>query len=168
MLLTLDYTIRIALCQMRRNLKLETPAVFCATWMRATLTESWDDRTCSVIVTWTRRNACRISRCDPVNWQLKIVEAIRGTKHARLITLWSRKKYINNRNLKDYALYVMLLPVHMLPFPVNPSLHSQVYEWIASIHSAFLSQWLEIHSSMSKTFNIVKFRNKTLSYKSPD
>ena len=29
---------------MRGNLKIETPAVFCATWMRVTLTESWNTR----------------------------------------------------------------------------------------------------------------------------
>ena len=45
-----------SLCAMRGNLKLETPAVFCVRWMCVTLTESWDDRTCSVIVIWTRRS----------------------------------------------------------------------------------------------------------------
>ena len=45
-----------SLCAMRGNMKLETRAVFCATWMWATLTESWGDRTWSVVVIWTRRN----------------------------------------------------------------------------------------------------------------
>ena len=36
------------------NLKLETPVVFCVmSWMRVMFTESWDDRTCSVIVILT-------------------------------------------------------------------------------------------------------------------
>ena len=46
----------------------------------------------------------------------------------------------------------MLLPVHLLPFPVNPSLHSQVYELIPSLQSAFLPQWLDIHSAMFKKY----------------
>ena len=41
-----------------------------------------------------------------------------------------------------------------------PSLHSQVYQLIASIHVAFLLQVLEIHSSMSKRFNINFINNK--------
>ena len=58
----------------------------------------------------------------------------------------------------------MLLPAHLLPFPVNPSLHSQVYELIPSLHFAFLSQWLEIHSSMSKKYvYIINIINKKLS-----
>ena len=44
------------LCAMRGNMKLETRAAFCVRWMRVTLTESWDDRTCSVVVIWTRRS----------------------------------------------------------------------------------------------------------------
>ena len=56
----------------------------------------------------------------------------------------------------------------LLPFPVNPSVHLQVYELIESMHSEFLSQWLEIHSSMSKTFNITNFNNITLSNKLRD
>ena len=43
-----------SLCALRCNMKLETRAVFCATWMCVTLTESWGDRTCSVVVIWTR------------------------------------------------------------------------------------------------------------------
>ena len=45
-----------SLCAMRGNMKLEASAVFCATWMCVTLTESWGDRTCSVVVIWTQRN----------------------------------------------------------------------------------------------------------------
>ena len=45
-----------SLCAMRGNMKLETRAAFCVRWMRVTLTESWDDRTCSVVVIWTRRS----------------------------------------------------------------------------------------------------------------
>ena len=56
---------------------------------------------------------------------------------------------------------MMKLPVQEVPSPVNPSLHSQVYELIVSIHVAFESQLLEIHSSISKTFNI-NFMNKQL------
>ena len=65
-----------SLCAMRGNLKLETPAVFCVRWMCVTLTESWDDRTCSVIVIWTRRS-----------WQLAehpcCDKTREGRKHAR-------------------------------------------------------------------------------------
>ena len=39
-----------------------------------------------------------------------------------------------------------------VPSPVNPLLHLQVYKLIPSIHNAFLSQRLEIHSSISKMF----------------
>ena len=45
-----------SLCALRCNMKLETRAVFCATWMCVTLTESWGDRTCSVVVIWIRRS----------------------------------------------------------------------------------------------------------------
>ena len=61
---------------MRGDLKLETPAVFCATWMHVTLTERWNDRTCSVVVIWTRRS-CQLAehrRCDTTR---------EGRKHAR-------------------------------------------------------------------------------------
>ena len=55
-----------SLCARRGNMKLETTAVFRATWMCVTLTESWDDRTCSVVVIWTRRNwqLAEHPRCD--------------------------------------------------------------------------------------------------------
>ena len=46
----------------------------------------------------------------------------------------------------------MLLPVGLLPLPVNPSLHSQVYELMPSLHFVYLPQWLEIHSSMSEKY----------------
>ena len=48
---------------------------------------------------------------------------------------------------------MQIIPVHEFPLPANPSLHVQVYELIASLHSAFVSQGLEIHSLMSKTIN---------------
>ena len=55
-----------SLCAMRGNMKLETPAVFCAKWMCVTLTESWGDKTCNVVVIWTRRNWQLVEhpRCD--------------------------------------------------------------------------------------------------------
>ena len=49
---------------------------------------------------------------------------------------------------------MMTLPVQEGPSPVNPSLHSQAYELMVSIHVAFLLQVFEIHSSISKKFNI--------------
>ena len=49
---------------------------------------------------------------------------------------------------------MMKLPVQEVPSPVNPSLHSQVYELMVSIHVAFLLQVLEMHSSISRQFNI--------------
>ena len=48
-------------------MNLETPAVFRATWMCVTLIESWGDKTCSVVVIWTRRNWQSMEqypRCD--------------------------------------------------------------------------------------------------------
>ena len=45
---------------------------------------------------------------------------------------------------------IIKLPVQLVPSPVNPFLHSQVYEVIASLHTAFVWQGLEIQSSMSK------------------
>ena len=62
---------------------------------------------------------------------------------------------------------MMTLPVQEVPSPVNPSLHSQVYELMVSIHVAFLLQVLEIHSSISKTFN-VDFIDNNISEKFPD
>ena len=61
---------------MRGDLKLETPAVFCATWMHVTLAESWDDRTCSVVVNWTWRSwqLAEHRRCDKTR---------EGRKHTR-------------------------------------------------------------------------------------
>ena len=65
-----------SLCAMRGNMKLEASAVFCATWMCVTLTESWGDRTCSVVVIWTRRNwqSAEHPRCDKTR---------EGRKHAK-------------------------------------------------------------------------------------
>ena len=63
-------------CAMRGNMKLETPAVFCVRWKCVTLTESWGDRTCSVVVIWTR-----------ISWQLAehpcCDKTRKGRKHAR-------------------------------------------------------------------------------------
>ena len=56
-----------SLCAMRGNMKLEASAVFCATWMCVTLTESWGDRTCSVVVIWIRRS-----------WQLANTRVVRN------------------------------------------------------------------------------------------
>ena len=53
--------------------------------------------------------------------------------------------------IRDHQL-LSRLPVQEVPSPVNPLLHLQVYKLIPSIHSAFLSQRLEIHSSISKIF----------------
>ena len=44
----------------------------------------------------------------------------------------------------------MRLPVQIVPLPVNPSLHVQLWEPIKLSHEAFMSQGLEIHSSMSE------------------
>ena len=55
---------------------------------------------------------------------------------------------------------MQIIPVHELPLPANPSLHLQVYELISSLHSAFVWQGLEIHSSISKKFHI-EFINST-------
>ena len=66
---------------------------------------------------------------------------------------------ISYRILLYWRLSFFKLPVQEFPSPVNPSLHSQVYELIWSIQLAFVSHELEIHSSMSKTFmnvNVIK------------
>ena len=59
-----------SLCGVRGNIKLETPAVLCATWMFLTLTERRGARTCLVVVIWTRTNwqlaehTCCNKRCE--------------------------------------------------------------------------------------------------------
>ena len=70
-----------SLCARRGNMKLETTAVFLATWMCVTLTESWDDRTCSVVVIWTRRN-----------WQL--------AEHPRCDETRERRKHARGKNIR--------------------------------------------------------------------
>ena len=48
-----------------------------------------------------------------------------------------------------YHLSVIRSPVQVVPPPVNPFLHVQLYEPTKLSHVAFVSQVLEIHSSMS-------------------
>ena len=50
------------------------------------------------------------------------------------------------------SLSVIGLPVQVVPLPVNPFLHVQLYEPTKFLHVAFVSQGLEIHSSMSEKF----------------
>ena len=64
---------------------------------------------------------------------------------------------ISYRILLYWRLSFIKLPVQEFPSPVNPSLHSQVYELIRSIQLAFVSQELEIQSSMSKKVINVNF-----------
>ena len=45
---------------------------------------------------------------------------------------------------------VIKLPVQIVPAPINPSLHVQLYEPTKFSHVAFVSQSVEIHSSMSE------------------
>ena len=47
------------------------------------------------------------------------------------------------------SLSVIRSPVQIVPSPVNPFLHVQLYEPTKFSHVAFMSQGLEIHSSMS-------------------
>ena len=61
---------------------------------------------------------------------------------------------------KRLSITMHIIPIHEIPLPVNPSLYLQVYELISSLHSAFVSQRLEIHSSVSEQFHI-KFMNST-------
>ena len=62
----------------------------------------------------------------PVNWQLEILF------------------------YKIILLSVIRSPVQVVPSPVNPFLHVQLYEPTKFSHVAFVSQDLEIHSSMSE------------------
>ena len=66
---------------MRGNMNLETPAVSFSTWMCVRVTESWDDRTCSVVVIWTRRN-----------WQL--------AEHPRCDETRERRKHARGKNIR--------------------------------------------------------------------
>ena len=50
------------------------------------------------------------------------------------------------------SLSIIRLPVQVVPLPVNPFLHVQLYEPTKFLHVAFVSQGLEIHSSMSEKF----------------
>ena len=47
------------------------------------------------------------------------------------------------------SLSVIRLPVQVVPLPVNPFLHVQLYEPTEFSHVAFVPQGLEIQSSMS-------------------
>ena len=69
------------------------------------------------------------------------------------------------RILLDLRLSVIKLPVQVVPSPVNPFLHLQIYELIPSIHLAFVWQGLEIHSSMFKIFiniHFIKIESKNI------
>ena len=45
---------------------------------------------------------------------------------------------------------MQIIPVQVVPSPVNPQLHVQIYEPLLFLHVAFVSQGLEIHSSMTE------------------
>ena len=49
---------------------------------------------------------------------------------------------VNPEGQSNFALLkiIIKLPIQVIPSPINPSLHSQVYELIPSIHSALVSQ----------------------------
>ena len=51
------------------------------------------------------------------------------------------------------SLSVIRLPVQVVPLPVNPFLHVQLYEPTKFLHVAFVSQGLLVHSSMSEKIN---------------
>ena len=48
------------------------------------------------------------------------------------------------------SLSVIRLPVQVVPIPANPFLNVQLYEPTKFLHVAFVSQGLEIHSSISE------------------
>ena len=82
--------------------------------------------------------------------------------HCRLYILSDFSKTIWTVDMcfsKDHQL-LCRLPVQEVPSPVNPLLHLHVYKLIPSIHSAFLSQISEIHSSMSKIFININFNSE--------
>ena len=63
---------------------------------------------------------------------------------------------IDNRILLYHRSIIQIIPVQVVPSPVNPSLHSQVYELIPCIQVEFVMHGLEIHSSMSKKIINIK------------
>ena len=52
--------------------------------------------------------------------------------------------------LKYHSVLVIRLPAQVVPLPVNPFLHVQLYEPTEFVHVPFVSQGLKIHSSMSE------------------
>ena len=74
-----------------------------------------------------RTQTCKIYRCDPVKPSSDVFYNI-------------------------ITLPVIGLPVQAVPLLVNPFLHVQLYEPTKFSHVAFVSQGLEIHSSMSEKF----------------
>ena len=89
-------------------------------------------------------------------------EVHKYTHHCRLYILSAFSKTIWTVDMcfsKDHQL-LCRLPVQEVPSPVNPLLHLHVYKLMPSIHTAFLSQRLEIHSSMSKIFINMDFNSE--------
>ena len=65
-------------------------------------------------------------------------ETITGTKHAKFITLWSRKIYINNRILQYYN-FIIRSPVHfVVQSLINSFLDVQLYEQTKFLHVIFV------------------------------
>ena len=113
-----------SLCARRGNMKLETTAVFLATWMCVTLTESWDDRTCSVVVIWTRRNwqLAEHPRCDKTRER---------RKHARGENTLGEKREEKNPLSSCFA-----RACHSPSYPALRVLSSQLSVSVMRIHVA--------------------------------
>ena len=115
----------------------------------------------------TNISATRQTRACRDIWEVFEVTSLGKTKQCIIIDfrLCSSKMRWTFRILLDLRLSVIKLPVQVVPSPVNPFLHLQIYELIPSIHLALVWQGLEIHSSMFKIFiniHFIKIESKNI------